>query len=229
MPKLSKRMTEAKSKIDKTTVYPVNEAVALALETSSVKFDASVEVHLRLGIDPKKGDQQIRGTVTLPHGSGKTKRVAAFVNAGSADEAKNAGADIVADEQDIDKIAQTKNIDFDVAVATPDMMPKLAKIAQILGPKGLMPNPKTDTVGANVAKMVQDQKGGKIAFKNDKTSNVHLTIGKVSFGAEKVSENLEVVMEAIKKAKPAAAKGVYIKSATLTTSMGPGVKFSMDA
>ena len=229
MPNTSKRFQEAKSKIDKNTTYSQSDAVALALDTSTVKFDASVEVHMRLGIDPKKGDQQIRGTVTLPHGSGKTKRVAAFVTAGAMDEAKKAGADIVADEQDIEKIAQTKNIDFDVAIATPDMMPKLAKIAQILGPKGLMPNPKTDTVGTNVTKMIEDQKGGKIAFKNDKTSNVHVTIGKVSFEPEKVQENLTVIMDAIKKAKPVSSKGTYIKSATITTSMGPGVKFNPEA
>lgn len=222
-------MAEAKKAIDKSTNYPMDEAITLALEASKVKFDASVEVHVRLGIDPKKGDQQIRSTITLPHGSGKTKRVAAFVSPDKADEAKKAGADIVADEQDIDKIAQTKAIEFDVAIATPDMMPKLAKIAQILGPKGLMPNPKTDTVGTNVGKMVEDQKGGKIAFKNDSTSIVHVTIGKVSFGPEKIKENLSVLMEAIKKAKPASAKGVYIKSATLTTSMGPGVKFNPEA
>ena len=207
----------------------MEEAVTLALAASKVKFDASVEVHFRLGIDPKKGDQQVRSTITLPHGSGKSKRVAVFVIADKVEEARAAGADVVMDDQDIEKISQSKVIDFDVAIATPDMMPKLAKIAQILGPKGLMPNPKTDTVGTNVGKMVEDQKGGKIAFKNDNTSNVHVIIGKVSFGPEKVKENLVAIIDSVKKAKPASSKGIYIKSATITTSMGPGVRFSVEA
>ena len=226
--KTSKRMQEARTQIDKGNVYSTAEAIELAIATSKVKFDASVEAHFALGIDPKKGDQQVRTTVTLPHGTGKTKRVAAFVDAASMDDAKAAGADIVGDEQTIAEIAQSKTIDFDVAVATPAMMPKLAKIAQVLGPRGLMPNPKTDTVGTNVAKMIEDQKGGKVAFKNDNTSNVHMTIGKVSFGAEKIAENLAVALDALKRAKPASSKGTYIKSATLTTSMGPGIPFSVE-
>ena len=222
-------MKEATSAINASTTYPMEEAVTLALAASKVKFDASVEVHFRLGIDPKKGDQQVRSTITLPHGSGKSKRVAVFVIADKVEEARAAGADVVMDDQDIEKISQSKVIDFDVAIATPDMMPKLAKIAQILGPKGLMPNPKTDTVGTNVGKMVEDQKGGKIAFKNDNTSNVHVIIGKVSFGPEKVKENLVAIIDSVKKAKPASSKGIYIKSATITTSMGPGVRFSVEA
>lgn len=226
--KTSKRMKEAEGKIDKNKSYPLAEAVALALETSTVKFDASVEVHFNLNIDPKKGDQQIRTTVTLPHGSGKTKRVAAFVSSDKMDEAKAAGADLVGDEQTIDQIAQKKVIDFDVAVATPSMMPKLAKIAQVLGPKGLMPNPKADTVGENVTKMIQEQKAGKTAFKNDNSSNVHVAIGKVSFGPEKVTENLKTLTRALVKSRPAAVKGVFVKSATVTTSMGPAVKFEIE-
>lgn len=222
-------MKEATSAINKSTSYPLMEAVQLALSASKVKFDASVEAHFRLGIDPKKGDQQVRATITLPHGSGKSKRVAVFVSSDKVEEARAAGADIVMDDQDIEKISQSKVIDFDVAIATPDMMPKLAKIAQILGPKGLMPNPKTDTVGTNVGKMVEDQKGGKIAYKNDNTSNVHVIIGKVSFGPEKIQENLLAIVDSIKKAKPASSKGIYMKSATITTSMGPGVKFSVEA
>ncbi len=213
--------------IEKGRSYLPEEAAALAVQTSNVKFDASVELHVRLGIDPKKGDQQVRATVTLPHGTGKTKRVAAFVGAEHESAAKAAGADMVCGEQEIEKIAQTKAIDFDVAVATPSMMPKLAKIAQILGPKGLMPNPKTDTVGTNVEKMIQDQKGGKIAYKNDNTSNVHVVIGKVSFGAQKVQENLVTILESIKRHKPASSKGIYIKNATLTTSMGPGIPLNV--
>ncbi len=222
----SKRMTALNAKLEKGRVYTQEEVSALAVDTSAVKFDASVEVHFRLGIDPKKGDQQIRGTVTRPHGTGKSKRVIAFVDEGKENEAREAGADIVGDIQTIEKMAQTKEIDFDVAVATPTMMPKLAKIAQVLGPRGLMPNPKTDTVGMDIKKMIEDQKGGKVAFKNDNTSNVHVAIGKVSFGADKIAENLEVVVDAIKRAKPASSKGIYIKSATVTTSMGPGIKFS---
>ncbi|HBU28087.1 TPA: 50S ribosomal protein L1 [Candidatus Uhrbacteria bacterium] len=229
MSTVSKRMKEATSAINKSTSYPLMEAVQLALSASKVKFDASVEAHFRLGIDPKKGDQQVRATITLPHGSGKSKRVAVFVSSDKVEEARAAGADIVMDDQDIEKISQSKVIDFDVAIATPDMMPKLAKIAQILGPKGLMPNPKTDTVGTNVGKMVEDQKGGKIAYKNDNTSNVHVIIGKVSFGPEKIQENLLAIVDSIKKAKPASSKGIYMKSATITTSMGPGVKFSVEA
>jgi len=154
--------------------------------------------------------------------------VIAFVDEGKEQEAKDAGADIIGDIQMIDEISQKKNIDFDVAVSTPTMMPKLGKIAQILGPKGLMPNPKTDTVGMDIAKMVTEQKGGKVAFKNDNTSNAHVAIGKVSFGAEKIAENLEVVVDAIKRARPATAKGIYVKTATLTTSMGPGIRFSVE-
>lgn len=224
--KKSKRMTALKGGINNEQTYTQEEAVKLALESSNVKFDASVEVHARLNIDPKKGDQQVRATVTLPHGSGKSKRVAAFVDPEHEGTAKSAGADLVFGEAEIAEIASKKVIDFDVAIATPSMMPKLAKIAQILGPKGLMPNPKTDTVGTNVEKMVQDQKGGKIAFKNDDTSNLHIVIGKVSFGEEKIGDNLTVVMDAIRRAKPASSKGIYMKSLHLSTSMGPSVSFT---
>ncbi|OGL70673.1 50S ribosomal protein L1 [Candidatus Uhrbacteria bacterium RIFCSPLOWO2_01_FULL_53_9] len=227
--KLSKRMNALKGKVEKGRVYTKQEAVALALETSNVKFDAGVELHMRLGIDPKKGDQQVRATVTLPHGTGNTKRVAAFVDGEHEVEAKNAGADFVFGEQDIEAIAQKKQIDFDVAIATPAMMPKLAKIAPILGPKGLMPNPKTDTVGKNVGKMIADQKGGKIAFKNDTTANMHVLIGKVSFGPEKIAANLDAILDAIRRHKPSGSKGVYMKTATLTTSMGPGIAFDTAA
>lgn len=227
--KTGKRMKAQMAKIEKGRVYSQADAVALALSTTSVKFDESVEVHFRLGIDPKKGDQQIRGTVSLPHGSGKSKRVIAFVDEGKEQTARDAGADIIGDLQMIEQIAQKKTIDFDVAVSTPTMMPKLGRIAQILGPKGLMPNPKTDTVGQDIAKMIGEQKGGKIAFKNDNTSNAHIAIGKVSFGADKITEHLTIVLDAIKRAKPATSKGIYIKSATLTTSMGPGIKFNIEA
>lgn len=222
-------MSALKGKMEAGRIYTKEEAIALALETSNVKFDASVELHVRLGIDPKKGDQQVRATVTLPNGSGKTKRVAAFVDAEHEVEAKKAGADFVFGEQDIETIAQKKQIDFDVAIATPAMMPKLAKIAQILGPKGLMPNPKTDTVGKNVEKMITEQKGGKIAFKNDATANLHVLIGKVSFGTEKISQNLDAVLETLRRNKPSGSKGIFLKSATLSTSMGPGIAFDATA
>lgn len=224
---MSKRMTALNTKIEKNRIYPIAEAVALALTTSNVKFDASVELHARLGIDPKKGDQQVRATVTLPHGTGVTKIVAAFVAPEHEAIARAAGADLVYGEQDIEAIAQKKAVAFDVAIATPTMMPKLAKIAQILGPKGLMPNPKTDTVGTQVEKMIKEQKGGKVAFKNDQTGNVHMVIGKVSFGPEKIGENLAVALEAVRRNKPSSSKGIFLRAATLATSMGPGIRFEV--
>ena len=220
----SKRFKEVKSRVDRTKLYTLPEAVALVKACAGAKFDETVELALNLGIDPKKGDQQIRGTVTLPHGTGKTKRVAAFVDSTNETAAKEAGADVIGTEEVIEQIVKTGKIDFDVAVAVPSMMPKLAKAAKVLGPRGLMPNPKTDTVSPNIAKMIQDQKGGKISFKNDDTSNVHITVGKCSFDEKKLEENLATVVEAIKKAKPASSKGIYIKSAVIASTMGPGVK-----
>lgn len=223
----SKKYQEAKEKIDPKKIYSLEEAVELVKQTSPVKFDASVEVHLRLGIDPAQGDQQVRGTITLPHGTGKSKRVAAFVSADKESEAKEAGADIVGSEELIAKIAQTGKIDFDVAVATPDMMPKLAKAAKILGPKGLMPNPKTETVGKNIKKMIEETKGGKVAFRNDDTSNLHQVIGKISFDSTKLLENLRAFIEAVQRVKPSSAKGIYIQNAALSSSMGPAVRFQV--
>jgi len=223
----SKRYSADAGQIDVTKSYTPEEAIELAQKTSTVKFDASVEIHIRLGIDPKQSDQQIRGTITLPHSTGKTKTIAAFVDPDKEKEAKEAGADFVYDEAQIDKIAQTGKIDFEIAVGTPTMMPKIAKLAKILGPKGMMPNPKTDTVGTNVTKMIEDLKKGKIAYKNDATSNIHQVIGKVSMDSKALLENLEAFTEALKKAKPPSAKGVYMKSVTLTTSMGPGIKVEL--
>ncbi len=224
MAKRSKRYTELKKLIDTKKVYPVNEAIELVKKTSTTKFDGTVEVHLNLGIDVKKSDQMIRATIVMPHSAGKTKRIAAFVNADKEKEAKEAGADIVGADDLIAEIAKTGKVDFDIAVATPDMMIKLAKVAKILGPKGIMPNPKTETVSPNVKKMVEELKRGKVTVKNDATGNIHQALGKVSSDAKALSENLGAIVTAIRKAKPASAKGTYIRSATLTSSMGPAVK-----
>lgn len=220
----SKRYSEAKKLVEKSKKYQPLEAVELAKKTASTKFTGSVEVHIRLGIDPKKTDQTVRATLVLPHSTGKTKKVIAFVSAEKEKDAKDAGAERVGGEELINEIAQTGKIDFDVAVATPDMMPKLAKLAKILGPKGLMPNPKTETVGPNVKKMVEELKKGKIAFKNDITGIIHQAIGKTSLENSQILENLTALMDAIRKAKPASAKGAYLKSVTLTTTMGPGIQ-----
>ena len=225
---MSKRMTELKTKVDSAKVYTLDEAIALVKATSTVKFDASVEFHARLGIDPKKSDQLIRATVVLPHGTGKTKRIAAFVGPNDEKAAKDAGADLVLGEEEIKAIKDTGKIDFDIAVATPEMMPKLAVAARVLGPKGLMPNPKTDTVDKNVAKMIEALKKGKAAFKNDDQANIHQLVGKVSFDNAKLKENIETFIEALKRAKPAGAKGTYIKTAFLTSAMGPSVKISVE-
>ncbi|MSU75725.1 MAG: 50S ribosomal protein L1, partial [Candidatus Magasanikbacteria bacterium] len=210
----------------KNKVYNLDEAIKLAKETSGVKFDASVEAHANLGIDPKKGEQQIRATVTLPHGTGKTKTVAAFVSPEKEQEAKDAGADFVYGEEDIKKIKTTGKIEFEVAVTTPDMMPKLAAIAKILGPKGLMPNPKTETVSPSIKKMVEELKKGKMTFKNDDTSNIHVSVGKVSFSEAQLKENTMAFLDALKKAKPSTSKGTYIKNLVLCSAMGPAIRIS---
>ena len=220
----SKRYSELKKLIDPKKAYSVAEAVDLVKKTSTTKFDGSVEIHLNLGIDPKKGEQQVRITLVMPNSTGKTKKIAAFVPADKEKEAPDAGADIVGGEELIAQIATTGKIDFDVAVATPDMMPKMAKVAKVLGPKGLMPNPKTETVSANVKKMIEELKRGKISIKNDATGNIHQTIGKTSLDNEKLAENAKAIIEAIRKAKPASSKGVFIKNAVLTSTMGPAIK-----
>lgn len=219
-----KRFTAIADKIDKKKVYTIADAVAVIKDGAKAKFDETIELHFNLGIDPKQGDQQIRGTLTLPHGTGKTKKVIAFVDANNIDAAKAAGADFIGTEETIEALAKSGKIEFDVAVATPAMMPKLAKAAKVLGPRGLMPNPKTDTVGPNIAKMIEEQKAGKLSFKNDNTANVHMIVGKASFDAKKLEDNLSAAIEAIRKVKPTTSKGVYIKSATLTSTMGPAIK-----
>jgi len=213
--------------LDKTKLYTLDEAIQLTKDNSKVKFDAAVEIHVRTGIDPKKGDQQIRATVALPHGTGKTKKVAAFVAEGNKKEAQDAGADFVYDEQDIEKISKTGKIEFEVAVATPEMMPKLAKIAKIIGPKGLMPNPKSGTVTDKPGETIKALKKGTIAFKNDDTANVHTMIGKVSFTNDQLKENIETFIDALKRAKPTKTKGIFLKSITIASSMGPGIKIAL--
>lgn len=221
----SKRYKEIAKKVDAKKTYSPEEAIALVKETATTKFDSSVEVHVRLGIDPKKSEQSVRSTVTMPHGIGKKKTIAVFVSSPEKEkEAKEAGADIVGGEELIAKIATTGKCDFDVAVATPDMMPKMAKAAKILGPKGLMPSPKNETVTANVKKAVEELSRGKVAFKNDDTGNIHQVIGKVSFAPEQLLQNYAAFMEAIRKSKPGTAKGTFIAGVTLTSTMGPGVK-----
>lgn len=220
----SKRFNELQKLVDPKKSYPLAEAIELVKKTAGTKFDSTVELHFKLGIDPKKGDQQVRGTISLPHGTGKTKKVAAFVSGDKAKEAKEAGADVIGAEELVDEIAKTGKIDFEVAIATPDMMPKLAKAAKVLGPKGLMPNPKTETVGTNVKKMIEELKKGKISFKNDDTANLHVTVGRASFDAAKLMENVSAVLDAVGRAKPASSKGTYMLSVTMTSTMGPGVK-----
>jgi large subunit ribosomal protein L1 len=219
-------MNAIKAKVDKNKVYPLAEAVKLLKETSGVKFDASVEIHANLGIDPKKGEQQIRATVAMPHGTGKTKKIAAFVTAEKEKEAKDAGADVVCTEEDIKRIKDTGKFDFEIAVTTPDMMPKMAAVAKVLGPKGLMPNPKTETVSPNLKKMIEELKKGKVTFKNDDTSNVHQLVGKVSFTDAQLAENITAFIEALKKAKPNTSKGTYIQNLVVKTTMGPAIRLS---
>ncbi|MEK9157148.1 MAG: 50S ribosomal protein L1 [Patescibacteria group bacterium] len=222
----SKRFTSLKSTVQQKALS-TDLAVTSVKTNATAKFDETVEIHFCLGIDPKQGDQQIRGTISLPHGTGKTKRVAAFVDAANEAAAKAAGADIVATEETIEEIARTGKIDFDVAVAVPSMMAKLAKAAKILGPRGLMPNPKTETVNPNIAKMITEQKAGKISFKNDNTANVHMIVGKASFSAAQLTENVNAAIEALRKVKPVSSKGIYFKSVTLTSTMGPAVRLDV--
>lgn len=224
--KHSKRYVAAAQKVDAVKVYPIDEAIAFVKE-SPLKFDAGVELHVRLGIDPSKSDQLVRGTVTLPHGSGKTKRVIAFVPAQLEAEAKEAGADVIGTDEVINEIKNTGKCSFDVAVATPEMMKKIGAIAKILGQQGLMPSPKTETVGTDVKKMISELKGGKIAYRCDDGGNVHILVGRVSFAADKIKANVQAAMESIVKAKPVASKGIYVKSMTMTSSMGPGMRTSL--
>ncbi|QOQ55235.1 50S ribosomal protein L1 [Bacillus amyloliquefaciens] len=223
MAKKGKKYVEAAKLVDRAKAYDVAEAVALTKKTNTAKFDATVEVAFRLGVDPRKNDQQIRGAVVLPNGTGKTQRVLVFAKGEKAKEAEAAGADYVGDSDYITKIQQGW-FDFDVIVATPDMMGEVGKIGRVLGPKGLMPNPKTGTVTFEVEKAIGEIKAGKVEYRVDKAGNIHVPIGKVSFEDEKLVENFTTMYDTILKAKPAAAKGVYVKNVAVTSTMGPGVK-----
>ena len=226
MPKHGKKYLAAAAKVDEAQNYTPTEAITLAKETSSAKFDATVEVHMRLGVDPRHADQLVRDVVVLPHGLGKTVRVLVFAQGEGAGLAREAGADIVADDDETINRIQGGWTDFDVAIATPDMMGKVGRLGRILGPRGLMPNPKGGTVvpAEDLPRVIRESKAGRVEFRVDKTANLHVPIGKVSFDEKKLYDNLAALMEAVKKARPSAAKGTYIKRMTLTTTMGPGIK-----
>lgn len=223
---MGKKYIESAKLIDKSTLYSSNEALDLVLKTAKANFDETIELHVRLGVDPRHADQQVRGAVVLPNGTGKTVKVLVFAKGAKADEAKAAGADFVGAEELVQKIQSENWFDYDVVVATPDMMGVVGRIGRILGPKGLMPNPKSGTVTFDVAKAIADIKAGKVEYRVDKTAIVHCPIGKKSFGAEKLKENFHALMEALIKAKPAAAKGQYVKSVTVSSTMGPGAKIN---
>ena len=222
--KHGKKYVDSAKLIDSLNAYDPEEAIALALQTSKAKFDETIEIHARLGVDPRHADQQVRGSVVLPNGTGRTVRVLVVTKGDKIKAAQDAGADFVGGEEMIEKIKTENWFGFDVMIATPDMMGVIGRIGRILGPKGLMPNPKSGTVTMDVAKAVQDTKAGKVEYRVDKTAIIHCPIGKASFTPEKLQENLQVLMEAIIKAKPAAAKGTYIKSLYLTATMGPAIK-----
>ena len=222
----SKRYKAIKEKVDSTKLYEVKEGIELAIENAKAKFDESMELHLKLGVDGRNADQQVRGVVVLPNGTGKKVKVLVLAKGDKADEAEKAGADIVGAEEIITKIQNEGWLDFDVCITTPDMMGLVGRIARVLGPKGLMPNPKSGTVTTDVTKAINDVKAGKVEYRLDKTNNIHVVFGKVSFGVEKLMENYETLMSAIIKAKPAAAKGQYIKNVTIASTMGVGIKLN---
>ncbi len=226
MPKRGKNYREAVKAYDKAELYDVDPAMDIITKTAKAKFDETVEVHVRLGVDGRHADQQVRGAIVLPHGTGKTKKVLVFAKGSKAAEAEEAGADFVGAEEMAQKIQNENWFDFDVIIATPDMMGVVGRLGKILGPKGLMPNPKSGTVTMDVAKAIADVKAGKVEYRLDKTNIIHTPIGKASFGAEKLADNFNALMDAIIKAKPAAAKGQYLRSVTVATTMGPGVKIN---
>lgn len=222
--KKSKRYLETAKLVDNTKIYEIEEGIDLALQTSKAKFDETIELHVKLGVDGRNADQQVRGVVVLPNGTGKNVKVLVIAKGDAADIAEKAGADIVGAEEIVAKIQGQNFLDFDVCITTPDMMGLVGRCAKILGPKGLMPNPKSGTVTTDVAKAVRDVKAGKVEYRLDKNNIVHVIIGKASFGKEKLIENFNSVMNAIVKAKPAASKGTYLKSISLASTMGPGIR-----
>ncbi len=224
MAKRRKQYRKAKEAYDSTKAHGVEEALSLIEQLKFAKFDESVDVAVRLGVDPKRADQMVRGTVTLPHGTGKSVRIAAFAKGEKEKEAEEAGADVVGGEELVNKIKNEGWLEFDKAVATPDMMSHVGKIGKILGPRGLMPNPKVGTVTFELKKAIQELKAGKTEFRVDKVGNVHVAIGKISFGAEKLKDNFLVLLDALMRAKPAASKGTYLKNVAVSTTMSPGVK-----
>ena len=226
MAKKSKKYVEALGKIDRNRLYDSKEALTLVSEIATAKFDETVEAHIKLGVDSRHADQQVRGAVVLPHGTGKTKRVLVFAKGAKAAEAEAAGADFVGAEELVQKIQGENWFEFDIVVATPDMMGVVGRLGRVLGPKGLMPNPKSGTVTFDVAKAIADIKAGKVEYRVDKTAIVHCPIGKKSFGVEKLQENFHALMDALVKAKPAAAKGQYVKSVSVSSTMGPGAKIN---
>ena len=221
-----KKYQESAKKIQKNTLYDTNEAMDLVVKTATAKFDETVELHVKLGVDSRHADQQVRGAIVLPHGTGKTQRVLVFAKGDKADAARAAGADYVGDMDMVEKIQKENWFEFDVVVASPDMMGVVGRLGKVLGPKGLMPSPKAGTVTPDVAKAVTEIKAGKVEYRLDKTNIIHCPIGKVSFGAEKLAENFNALMGAIVKAKPSAAKGQYIRSCVCASTMGPGVKIN---
>ena len=227
--KYGKKYSESIRAADVPKYYEVNEAVKNVLSTAKANFDETIELHVRLGVDPRQADQQVRGTVILPNGTGKTVKVLVIARGDKAEAALKAGADIVGAEDIIAKIQTQNFLDFDVVITTPDMMGQLGRVAKILGPKGLMPSPKSGTVTMDVVKAINETKAGKVEYRVDKTAIIHCPIGKKSFGEEKIAENFTTLMDAIVKAKPAAAKGIYVKSVTLASTMGPGVKVAYRA
>ncbi|SCK04578.1 50S ribosomal protein L1 [uncultured Clostridium sp.] len=223
---MGKKYVESTKLIDKSVLYTPSEALDLAVKTAKAKFDETVELHVRLGVDPRHADQQVRGAVVLPNGTGRSVRVLVFAKGAKAQEAQEAGADFVGAEELVQKIQGENWFDYDVVVATPDMMGVVGRLGRVLGPKGLMPNPKSGTVTFDVAKAIAEIKAGKVEYRVDKTAIVHCPIGKVSFGVEKLQENFHALMEALVKAKPAAAKGQYVKSVSVSSTMGPGAKIN---
>ena len=221
-----KKYQDSAKLVDRTKLYDANEAIALVCQTSKAKFDETIELHIRLGVDSRHADQQVRGAVVLPHGTGKTVRTLVFAKGDKAEAAKAAGADYVGDVDLVQKIMNENWFEFDVVIATPDMMGVIGRLGKVLGPKGLMPNPKAGTVTMDVAKAVNEAKAGKIEYRLDKTNIIHCPIGKASFGAEKLADNFNTLMGAVIKAKPAAAKGQYVKSCVIASTMGPGVKIN---